>query len=136
MEGIALAYGMHLAFRPSSPSTARSSTCTPTTTFWPRGGCSSATAAPKRPAATPPTSPAPCPSAEVQRRQKAVYEIVLAGQESAIKSIKPGINYKDIHLQTARLMADGLKGLGLMKGDTAEAVAAGATPFSSPTARP
>jgi len=59
-------------------------------------------------------------------RQKSVYEIVLAGQEKAIKAIKPGVNFKDIHLQTARLMADGLKGLGLMKGDTAEAVAAGA----------
>jgi len=59
-------------------------------------------------------------------RQKAVYEIVLAGQESAIKAIKPGVNFKDIHLQTARIMTDGLKGLGLMKGGTAEAVAAGA----------
>ena len=59
-------------------------------------------------------------------RQKAVYEIVLAGQESAIKAIKPGVNFKDIHLQTARIMTDGLKDLGLMKGGTAEAVAAGA----------
>jgi Xaa-Pro aminopeptidase len=59
-------------------------------------------------------------------RQKAVYEIVLAGQESAIKAIKPGVNYRDIHLQTARIMTDGLKDLGLMKGGTAEAVAAGA----------
>ncbi|MCK7479983.1 MAG: M24 family metallopeptidase [Candidatus Moduliflexus flocculans] len=40
--------------------------------------------------------------------------------------IKPGVSFKDIHLQTAAVMADGLKGLGLMKGDTAEAVAAGA----------
>jgi Xaa-Pro aminopeptidase len=60
------------------------------------------------------------------RRQKDVYEIVLAGQESAIKSIKPGVNFKDIHLQTARIMAAGLKDLGLMKGDTDAAVAAGA----------
>ncbi len=59
-------------------------------------------------------------------RQKDIYEIVLAGQESAIKAVKPGVNFKDIHLQTARVMTDGLKGLGLMKGDTAEAVAAGA----------
>lgn len=60
------------------------------------------------------------------RRQKDVYEIVLAGQESAIKSIKPGVNFKDIHLQTARIMASGLKDLGLMKGDVDAAVAAGA----------
>lgn len=60
------------------------------------------------------------------RRQKDIYGIVLAGQESAIKAIKPGVNFKDVHLRTARLMAEGLKGLGLMKGDAAEAVAAGA----------
>jgi Xaa-Pro aminopeptidase len=60
------------------------------------------------------------------KRQKDVYEIVLAGQELAIKSMKPGVNFKDIHLQTARVMAAGLKDLGLMKGDVDAAVAAGA----------
>jgi Xaa-Pro aminopeptidase len=60
------------------------------------------------------------------RRQKDIYEIVLAGQESAIKSIKPGVNFKDIHLQTARVMAAGLTDLGLMKGDMDAAAAAGA----------
>jgi len=60
------------------------------------------------------------------RRQKDIYEIVLAGQLAAIKALKPGLNFKDVHLQTARVMTDGLKALGLMKGDPAEAVAAGA----------
>jgi len=58
-------------------------------------------------------------------RQKEIYEVVLAGQESAIKAIKPGIMYKDIHLQTARIMASGLKAVGLMKGDVDEAVSQG-----------
>jgi len=59
-------------------------------------------------------------------RQKAVYDIVLAGQKAAIAAIKPGVRYKDIHLRTARILAEGLKGLGLMKGDTRAAVEAGA----------
>ncbi len=60
------------------------------------------------------------------RRQRDVYEIVLAGQEKAIRSIKPGVMYKEVHLKAARTMAAGLKDLGLMKGDVAEAVSAGA----------
>jgi Xaa-Pro aminopeptidase len=60
------------------------------------------------------------------RRQKDVYEIVLAGQETAIRAMKPGVMFKDIHLGTARVMASGLKDLGLMKGDADAAVAAGA----------
>jgi Xaa-Pro aminopeptidase len=60
------------------------------------------------------------------QRQKDIYEIVLKGQETAIRSIKPGVMYKEIHLKTARTMASGLKDLGLMKGDIDQAVAQGA----------
>jgi Xaa-Pro aminopeptidase len=59
-------------------------------------------------------------------KQKEIYEIVLAGQESAIKGIKPRIMYKDVHLQTAKVIASGLKSAGLMKGDVEEAVRQGA----------
>jgi Xaa-Pro aminopeptidase len=60
------------------------------------------------------------------QRQKDIYEIVLEGQETAIRAIKPGVMYKEVHLKTARIMASRLKDLGLMKGDTDEAVAQGA----------
>jgi len=60
------------------------------------------------------------------RRQKDIYDIVLEGQETAIRSVKPGVSYKDVHLKTARTMASGLKDLGLMKGNLDEAVAQGA----------
>ncbi len=59
-------------------------------------------------------------------RQKAIYEIVLEGQETAIRSIKPGITFREIHLKTARTMASRLKEIGLMKGDSEEAVDKGA----------
>ncbi len=60
------------------------------------------------------------------RRQRDIYDIVLEGQETAIRAIKPGVSYKDVHLKAARTMASGLKDLGLMKGDLDEAVARGA----------
>jgi Xaa-Pro aminopeptidase len=59
-------------------------------------------------------------------RQKEVYDVVLAGQETAIKMMKPGLKYRDVHLKVATVMASGLKDLGLMKGDLKEAVAKGA----------
>ncbi len=59
-------------------------------------------------------------------RQKDIYELVLKAEVDSIKSLKPGIPYRDVHLQAARIMADGLKDLGLMKGDMEAAVAEGA----------
>ena len=59
-------------------------------------------------------------------KQKQIYEIVLQAQETAIQIIKPGIMFKDIHLQSAAVIATGLKEAGLMKGDTDAAVQAGA----------
>jgi Xaa-Pro aminopeptidase len=51
---------------------------------------------------------------------------VLDAEVSAIESLKPGLPYLDVHLAAARRMAEGLKSLGLMKGDLDEAVAQGA----------
>ncbi len=59
-------------------------------------------------------------------RQKDIYLIVLKGQEEAIKSIRPGRLYREVHLKAARVMAEGLKDLGLMKGNLDEAVNQGA----------
>lgn len=58
--------------------------------------------------------------------QKEIYEVVLNGQMAATEAIKPGASYREIHLNTARVMADSLKAAGFMKGDMAAAVAAGA----------
>jgi Xaa-Pro aminopeptidase len=59
-------------------------------------------------------------------RQKEIYEIVLEGQLAAIKAMKPGVGYREIHLNTALIMARRLKEAGLMTGDTDEAVRRGA----------
>jgi len=59
-------------------------------------------------------------------RQRAIYEIVLSGFKAATELLKPGLAFKEAHFAAARAMSQGLKELGLMRGDPAEAVAAGA----------
>lgn len=59
-------------------------------------------------------------------RQKDIYNLVLAGHDHALELAKPGVTYQSVHLAVCKVLARGLKDLGLMKGDTDEAVAAGA----------
>jgi len=59
-------------------------------------------------------------------KQKKVYEIVLAANIESIKEVKPGITFKSVHMKSAGIIAEGLKELGLMKGDIEKAVNAGA----------
>ncbi len=65
-------------------------------------------------------------SARFTTKQREIYEVVLSAQKKAIENIKPGVYYRDVHLLAAKTIAEGLKALGLMKGDVEEAVAAGA----------
>ena len=60
------------------------------------------------------------------QRQLEIYQIVEACHDYVLQVAKPGVKYKDVHLAVCRLMTDRLKELGLMKGDTDEAVNAGA----------
>ena len=59
-------------------------------------------------------------------RQKDIYNIVLACHDKALDITCPGITYKEVHLEVCKVLAQGLKDLGLMKGNVEEAVAAGA----------
>ena len=60
------------------------------------------------------------------QRQLEIYSIVEDCQDLALKISKPGVKYFDVHMDVCRLMTDRLKELGLMMGDTEEAVRAGA----------
>lgn len=60
------------------------------------------------------------------QKQKDIYNIVLAANNHATSLCKPGVTYQSIHLEAAKVITDGLKNLGLMKGDTNDAVANGA----------
>ena len=59
------------------------------------------------------------------QRQLEIYSIVEECHDYALKAARPGVKYWDVHFGVCRLMTDRLKELGLMKGDTDEAVAAG-----------
>lgn len=59
-------------------------------------------------------------------RQREIYEIVLKANTEAINAIRPGITYREVHMLAARVIAQGLKDAGLMKGNIDEAVKQGA----------
>jgi len=59
-------------------------------------------------------------------QQKEIYQLVHDMYTVAQEMLAPGVSYKSVHLQSATTMVDGLKAIGLMKGDTADAVSSGA----------
>ncbi len=59
-------------------------------------------------------------------RQKDVYNIVVNSNQRALELSRPGVTYLSVHLEVCKVLAQGLKDLGLMKGDVDAAVAAGA----------
>ena len=66
-------------------------------------------------------------------RQKAIYDIQVAAHKASVDALRPGIRFEDVYDLSARTTVEGLKALGLMKGDPAEAVAAGAHALFYPT---
>lgn len=65
-------------------------------------------------------------SGRFTRRQRDIYEVVLAAQKSCIEKARPGIVSADLHLHSMTVLAEGLKSLGLLKGDTGGLVEGGA----------
>jgi Xaa-Pro aminopeptidase len=59
-------------------------------------------------------------------RQRAVYEIQLASHRAAVDLLAPGVPNREVHFAACRVIAEGMKDLGLMKGNTEDALAAGA----------
>ena len=60
------------------------------------------------------------------QKQREVYEIVLAANNAVHAEVKAGVEYREMHFLAARTIAQGMKDLGLMKGDIDAAVKAGA----------
>lgn len=65
-------------------------------------------------------------SGRFTQRQREIYSIVEECHDLVLDIARPGVKYMDVHFDVCRLMTDRLKELGLMKGDTEEAVRAGA----------
>ena len=60
------------------------------------------------------------------QKQLEIYTIVEECHDYVLQVAKPGVKYMDVHFAVCRLMTERLKELGLMRGDTDEAVKAGA----------
>ncbi|HVU00913.1 MAG TPA: aminopeptidase P family protein [Polyangiaceae bacterium] len=49
--------------------------------------------------------------------QRALYEVVLAAQSTAIAAVRPGVRYLDVHRAAGRKTVEGLVELGILRGD-------------------
>jgi Xaa-Pro dipeptidase len=65
-------------------------------------------------------------SGKFTRRQRDVYEIVLAAQKHCIDRSRPGITSAELHVESMRVIAEGLKNLKILKGDVSGLVEGGA----------
>jgi len=58
--------------------------------------------------------------------QKDIYQLSLDAHMAAVSMLKPGTAFKEVHLTACRTIFDGLRSFGLTKGNTDEAIEAGA----------
>ena len=65
-------------------------------------------------------------------RQKEIYDIQVAAHEAAVAALRPGIRFEDVYDLSLKTIMDGLKDLGFVKGDTMDAVKAGAAALFMP----
>ncbi len=71
-------------------------------------------------------------SGKFSDRQRDVYNIVLAAHDRVAEIIRPNMMYNEIHATAYKCLAEGLVGLGLLRGTADDAVAAGAMSLFMP----
>lgn len=54
--------------------------------------------------------------------QRDIYDVVLAAHDTCIANIRPGVEYQDIHLLAANVIAQGLVDLGILQGKAEDLV--------------
>ena len=59
-------------------------------------------------------------------RQKDVYDIQVASHLAAVEALRPGVYFRDVYNLSSKIICEGLKSLGLMKGNSDDAVSLGA----------
>ena len=59
-------------------------------------------------------------------RQKEIYDIQVASHLAAVEALRPGVYFRDVYDLSAKIICEGMKSLGIMKGDSDEAVHMGA----------
>lgn len=61
-------------------------------------------------------------SGKFSSTQKDIYDLVLAAHDACIAKISPGVEYEDIHLLAATVIAEGLVDLGILQGNPPDLV--------------
>ncbi len=67
-----------------------------------------------------------CASKKFTTKQRDVYDIQNAMHLQSVEALRPGVTFESVYDLSARVMVEGLKSLGLMKGDAHDAVKEGA----------
>lgn len=55
-----------------------------------------------------------------------IYDIVLEAEQNSIAAVRPGVRYRDLHMISARTIAEGLVSMGVMNGNPDALVESGA----------
>ncbi|MBF2084989.1 aminopeptidase P family protein [Thermoleptolyngbya sp. C42_A2020_037] len=55
-------------------------------------------------------------SGQFSPTQRDIYDVVQAAHDRCIEAIAPGVEYREIHLLAARVLAEGLVSLGILRG--------------------
>ncbi|NDJ25593.1 M24 family metallopeptidase [Nostoc sp. B(2019)] len=61
-------------------------------------------------------------SGKFSSTQREIYDVVLAAHDACIAKIHPGVEYGDIHLLAATVIAEGLVDLGILQGNAQDLV--------------
>ena len=61
-------------------------------------------------------------SGQFSATQRSLYTIVLAAHDACIAALKPGVEYQDIHLLAAQVIAEGLVDIGILRGNPEDLV--------------
>jgi Xaa-Pro aminopeptidase len=64
--------------------------------------------------------------ARYEGRARALYDVVLAAQEAAIATVRPGASFDEPHQCALEILVDGLRHLGLLEEERDAAIASGA----------
>jgi Xaa-Pro aminopeptidase len=62
-------------------------------------------------------------SGQFSATQRAVYDVVLAAHDACIAKVAPNVEYQDLHLLAAQVIAEGLVDLGILQGKPEDLVA-------------
>ena len=61
-------------------------------------------------------------SGKFSSTQRDIYDVVLAAHDACIAKIRPGVEYRDIHMLACITLVEGLVNLGILKGNPADLV--------------